>query len=256
MTLVTYTGDEFPQDSVLVKASLYETIYRLEEVYWGLRKMSKAEAKETFSWILSRIDYDRNGMLMRTDHDRLRTGGYRDPETGTYVRGQYLKSLTGESGWKEKYVLLCSVLRVPDLVPELTEGLRQNFLLLDPGPIGRRAGIGSEAILERGMYCCPICTPQYERALHFAAPDLYDSQESKYIAHLKAWRERGGGARWYRAPFYTLVLALHDIGTDMAEEELSCVAQRVQPATFTKWTQNDRFSRAKAKAAEILKSYR
>ena len=256
MALVMYPGDDFPQDSVLVEESLYETIYRLEEAYWGLRKLSEEEAKKTFTWIQSRINYDRNGELMRTEYDRIRTGGYQNPETKEYIRIQYLKSLTGEPGWKSKYVLLCSVLRMPDLVPELTQGLRDNFMQLDPGPLGRRAGLCSEGIIERGMYCCPVCTPQYQRALHFADPELYQKQETKYMAHLKAWRERGGGTRWYRAPFYLTVLSLYDIGTDAAKAELKTVANRVKPNTFTKWKGSDRASRAKAVAADILAEYR
>jgi len=74
MPTVLYAGDDFPQPSVLVEDSLYETIYRLEETYWGLRHLSKKEAKRTFKWIRSRIDYGREDVLVRTEYDRLRTG--------------------------------------------------------------------------------------------------------------------------------------------------------------------------------------
>ncbi|MHC4200880.1 MAG: hypothetical protein ACYSU0_12885 [Planctomycetota bacterium] len=256
MPTVLYAGDDFPQRSVLVEDSLYETIYRLEEAYWGLRDLSKKEAKRTFKWIQSRIDYGREDVLVRTEYDRLRTGGYRDRKTGKYVRTTYLKSLTGEPGWKRSFVLLCSVLRTPELVPDLTDGLTRNFMTNDPGPKGRREGVGSEGILESGMYCCQVCTPQYERALRRAAPGLYRRQEAKFMSHLKAWRERGGGTRWYRAPFYVTVLALHDIGSRSAKEELKRVARRVKPNIADKWTGEGRASRAKAKAAEILLTYR
>lgn len=256
MATVLFSGEDFPQESVLVRDSLYETIYRLEEAYWGLRGLSRREAKKTLKWIQSRIDCGREDVLVRTEYDRERTGGYRDAETGKYVRTTYLKSLTGEPGWKERFVLLCSVLRMPDLVPDLTDGLRRNFMVNDPGPKGRREGPGSEGILDRGMYCCQVCTPQYERALRLAAPGLYRRQERKFISHLKAWRERGGGTRWYRAPFYLTVLVLHDIGSKAAKEELKCVARRVKANMASKWTGNDRASRAKAKAAEILMTYR
>ena len=76
------------------------------------------------------------------------------------------------------------------------------------------------------------------------------------MSHLKASRERGGGTRWYRAPFYVTVLALHDIGSKAAKEELRRVARRVKPNLADKWTGEDRASRAKAKAAEILLAYR
>lgn len=256
MPTILYPGTDFPQDGVLVEESLYETIYRLEEAYWGLRSFARGEAKRTFKWIQSRIDYNRDDILLRTEYDREQTGGYRDKKSGKFVRTIYLKSLTGEPGWKERFVLVCSVLRMPDLVPRLTEDVRRNFMLKDPGPKGRRFGPDSEAILERGMYCCQVCTPQYERALRLAAPGLYRRQEAKFLSHLKAWRERGGGTRWYRAPFYLTVLALHDIGSKAAKRELKEVAQRVTANTATKWKGEDRASHAKAKAAEILMSYR
>ena len=60
----------------------------------------------------------------------------------------------------------------------------------------------------------------------------------------------------YRAPFYLTVLVLHDIGSAAAKQELKEVAQRVRANTASKWTGEDRASRAKAKAAEILMSYR
>ncbi len=100
-------------------------------------------------------------------------------------------------------VLLRSVSRMPDLAPDLTDGLRRNFMTNDPGPKGRREGAGSEGILARGMYCCQVCTPQYERALRGAAPGPYRRQEAKFMSHLEAWRERGGGPvrrRWPSGP--------------------------------------------------------
>ena len=256
MAYVLYSGEEFPQDSVLVEDSLYETLYRLEEAYWGLRDLGKREARKTFKWIQSRLDYDRDGIFLRTGYDRQRTGGYRDTRSGEYVRVVYLKAITGETGWRESFALLCSVLRLPDLAPDLTDGLRRNFMIDDPGPKGRRAGPGSEAILEKGMYCCPVCTPMYQRALRFAAPGLYRRQEAKFMAHLEAWRERGAGTRWYGAPFYVTVLALHDIGSKAARRELSRVASRVKPNITSKWTGEDRASRAKARAAGILMTHR
>ncbi len=248
---VLYSGKDFPGRSVLVRGSVYETIYRLEEAYWGLRTLTKTEARKTFAWLRSRIAAGTEDILRRTEYDRLATGGYRDKKTGKYVRVTYLKSLTGEPGGKHPFMLLCSVLRMAELAPDLARTLKDHFMVNEPGPKGRRPHM-----IEAGMYCCQVCTPQYERALRLAAPGLYRRQEAKFIANLKAWRERGGGTRWYRAPFYLTVLALHDIASKAAREELQCVAARVSPRLPAKWSGDDRASRAKAKAAEILLSYR
>jgi hypothetical protein len=253
---VLYSPDDFKAKTVLVKESLYETIYRLEEAYWGLREFNVSDALRTFTWIRTRVRYGRDDVLAKTEYDRSRTRTPPDPRTGKGSREIYLKSLTGEQGWKRSMVLVCSVLKYPKLVPNLTEGLRENFMLNDPGPKGRRYGRGSEGILARGMYCCQVCTPQYQRALSHAAPALYRKQESKFMRHLKEWRERGGGTRWYRMPFYLTVLALHDIGSKAAKKELTAVARNYRGDPRKKWTGDDRSSRAKAKAADILMSYR
>ena len=58
-----YSGNDFPQNKVLVRESLCETIYRLEEGHLGLCKLTKAEARRTPAWIKSRADYRRDGIL-------------------------------------------------------------------------------------------------------------------------------------------------------------------------------------------------
>jgi len=253
--LTMYEPEDFATDGVLVEESLRETLYRLDEAYWGLRPLSREEAKRTFEWLASRAHFDRDSLFEPTEYDKQRLAGHRDPETGKWVRVG-LKGLTGERGGGPGGAVLRTAMRMPDVLPDFAEKLRKYFIYMEPGPKGPRFGPGSERILERGMYCCQPCTIPYEASLRRAAPGLYRRQEAKFIAHLKSWRERGGGTRWYRAPFYYTVLALHDIGSKATREELRCVADRVRPSIATKWKAENRASRAKARAAEILLTYK
>ncbi|MHC4502451.1 MAG: hypothetical protein ACYTFI_04020, partial [Planctomycetota bacterium] len=58
------------------------------------------------------------------------------------------------------------------------------------------------------------------------------------------------------SPFHLTVPALHDIGSKAAKEELKCAAQRMKSNIADKRTAEDRASRAKAKAAEVLMTCR
>ena len=243
------SGDEFPQDAALVKESLYETIYRLEEAHLGLRKLTKTEARRTLAWVKSRIDYDRDGILLLTDHDRRESSGYRREDNGKWVT-VYIKSFTGENGIHFPHALACHATRMADLAPALASGISDWFVRgLDVR--GRR-----EYLLREGMYCCPCCNSSFQRALFCCDQELYLEQEPASMAKLKELRERGGGTRWYRAPFYYTILALHEIGTEAAKAELRLIAERSGKRLANKRRGDDRASQARTKIVEFLESYR
>ena len=244
-----YTGDDFPQDKVLVEESMYETIYRLEEAHLGLRKLTKTEARKALAWIKSRIDYRRDGILGITDYDRRESSGYRKPETGKWVT-VYLKSFTGENGIHFPHALACHAVHMADLSPGLARDVSNWFVG------GWRKPERRQSLLRSGMYCCPCCNSSFQRALFRCDRKLYREQEPAFMAKLKELRERGGGTRWYRAPFYYTILALHEIGTKAAKAELQLLAERAGQRLANKHRGDDRASRARAKIVEMLDSYR
>ncbi len=109
--------------------------------------------------------------------------------------------------------------------------------------------------MSKGMYCCPCCNSSFQRALFYRDPELYHEQEPALMRTLAELRERGGGTRWYRAPFYYTVLALHEIGTKAAKAELGIIAEKAGKRLAGKRRGDDRASRARAKIVEMLGSY-
>lgn len=244
-----YSGDDLPQDGVLVEESLYETIYRLEEAHLGLRKLTKTETRKALAWIESRTDFSRDEILRRTDYDRREACGYRKAETGKWVT-VYLKSFTGENGIHFPHALACHAVRMADLRPRFARDLADWFVK------GWREPKRRQGLLRSGMHCCPCCNSSFQRALFLCDRELYDEQEPAFMAKLKELRERGGGTRWYRAPFYYTLLALHEIGTKSTKEELRVVAGRAGERLAKQRRGDDRASRAREKIVEMLEPYR
>ena len=243
-----YSGDDFPQDKVLVRESLYETIYRLEEAHLGLRSLTKGEARKALAWVQSRVDYHRDGILEITDYDRRKSSGYRKPD-GKWVT-VYLKSFTGENGIHFPHALACHVVRLADVnrtfARELTEALSAHW----------RRPEQWRWLLEHGQYCCPCCNSSYQRHMFWLDPESYREQEPAFMQTPRALRKRGGGTRWYRAPFYYTILTLHEIGTDATKAELQVVADRAGKRLANRRRGDDRASRARAAIVEMLNTYR
>jgi hypothetical protein len=62
-----------------------------------------------------------------------------------------------------------------------------------------------------------------------------------FIYSLQA--SRSGRRRWYRYPFYYTLLALHEIGSEAAQEELHAIAQGLRPSLLRRYQGSDRQSR-------------
>jgi len=85
MANVMYAGTEFESQDVLVEASLYETLYRLEEARLGLRRYTSSQIRDALDWLASRQDASSPRLaFQRTDFDRQVTGGYR-ATSGEYI---------------------------------------------------------------------------------------------------------------------------------------------------------------------------
>jgi len=242
------SGDDFPHSKVLVKESLYETIYRLEEAHLGLRKLTAAEARKTLAWLKSRVDYSVDGSLVVTDYDRRESSGYRKPD-GKWVT-VYLKSFTGENGIHFPHALACHVVRLvsanPTFAREMTDAFSAHW----------RRPEQWQFLLKHGQYCCPCCNSSYQRHMFWLDPDAYHEQEPAFMRTLGKLRKRGGGTRWYRAPFYYTILTLHEIGTDAAKAELQLIADRAGRRLASRQRGDDRASRARAQIVDMLSSYR
>jgi len=243
-----YPGDDFATDGLLVEESPYETLYRLDEAYWGVRQPEKPEIRETVAWLGNRLEFRPGGIhVKRTEHDRLLTGSYRKPN-GEYVRVTYRKLPSGEAGFNDGVMVPALLHRFADGRSKLARQAARSLLEAYPGPKRR------PELLRRGVHCCEkSCNIQYQRALARVDRDLYLQQESAFMRSLR--RNREGRSRWKVYPFYYTVLCLHDIRTPEAEAELCAVAAKTSRKLMDRYGEDDRAGRVRRKALSVLFEY-
>jgi hypothetical protein len=267
MANILYSDTDFPQQGILVEESLYETLYRLQEAHWGLRDHKDSEFASAINWLHTRMIHTSPRLQWHpTDYDRERTGGYRKPSGEYVVLIGYPKLPTGEAAVNPPLALAHIFLsatgggdadqqRVSDMhlvrdahLVSDAHLVRDNLLDVYPGPRKRRP-----ELLSAGYFCCPSCTAQYQLALSQASPTLYRDQEPHFMRNFQA--SRSERRRWYRYPFYYTLLALHEIGSDAAQEELHTVAQGIRPSLLKRYQGGDRQSRFRRLALETALDY-
>jgi hypothetical protein len=247
MANILYSDTDFSQQGILVEESLYETLYRLQEAHWGLRDYRDSELASAIDWLRTRmIQPSPQLQWRRTDYDLERTGGYRKP-SGEYVRAINIKLATGEAAVNPSLTFAHIFLSATGGHDADGMHVRDNLLDVYPGPRKR------PQLLSDGSFCCPPCTAQYQLALSQASPTLYREQEPNFMQKLRA--SRSDRRRWYRYPFYYTLLALHEIGSEAAQEELHTVAQGIRPSLLKRYQGDERQSRFRRLALETALDY-
>jgi hypothetical protein len=100
-----------------------------------------------------------------------------------------------------------------------------------------------------GMYCCGICSVSMWR--HLAAGG-FRQQARRLKAGMDALKaHRDGNGRWRRFPFYYTLLALHEIGTKQAREELFYAAPVCQ-RLLSRQTGRDKYTRRRKALLETV----
>jgi hypothetical protein len=126
---------------------------------------------------------------------------------------------------------------------EIVQRARTSFLEEYPYPGARP-----------GRFCCARCNAVYQPALKLVDPERYQAQEGAFIDELH--RDRTKGMRWKQHPFYYTLLALDEIGTDAAREELRYVGHRMRPSVLKRYRgKKDRASRFRQLAIEKALQY-
>jgi hypothetical protein len=228
---------------VLVEASLYETLYRLQEAYYGLRPYTPGQIRNALDWIESRRKSDSSRLAFkRTDLDRERTGGYRKA-SGERVNVRYLKLPTGEGTWNSAVQSIRLLLNWEAPSAEIVQRAKTSFLEVYPFPHAAP-----------GRFCCGRCNAVYQPTLKLVDPERYVAQEEAFVDVLH--RDRTEGARWKQHPFNYTILALHEIDTPAARDELRYVAHRVRPSLLKRYQgKSDRSSRFRSLAIEKALKY-
>ncbi len=240
---VFYTGEDFPARPFTVTTSLYETLNRLEEHYWSIRKASKQEVREAIGWV--KDQFEPGSGWTKTDYDKEQTGGYRQ-KSGRYIKVKYLKLPTRE-GKINHGILIPLYLFLYCSDKDLKKEIREMFLQVYPGPLNGRESAVS------GRFCCESCNIQYQRALNHISPETYSDLEGKFIQELE--QSLTPTLRWKKYPFYYTVLSLHDIGTPAVLEFLHKAASMFNWNKAEKYNDNDRKSLMRYKAISVLKFY-
>ena len=243
MASISYTGKESASQEILVEESLYETLYRFQEARYELRPHAPRQVRDALDWIESRQDPRTQQLaFQRTDLDRQLTGGYRT-ESGEYVRSTHLKLPTGEGKWNLAVQFIRLLLNWEDPDAEIVHLARASFLDLYPGPH-----------VKPGRFCCGPCNASFQPALHLVDAERYAAQEPAFIETLR--RDRADRPRWKQHPFYCTILALDDIGTDAAHQELHYIAPHIHPSLATRYqSKDDRASRFRRLAIETALKY-
>jgi hypothetical protein len=238
MANLMHDGQEFETQGVLVEESLYETFYRLQEAHYGLRSCTHQQIREALNWLEERQDPRSNRLAFeRTDYDRRATGGYR-ASSGKYVRLRYVKLPTGEGTWNHAVQAIRVLLNWEDPAAEVVQRAKTSFLERYPFP-------GAAP----GRFCCARCNAVYQPTLRLVDRERYDDQEPAFMEVLH--NDRADGTRWKQHPFYYTILALDEIGTPAARDELFHVARHIRPSLLKRYQgRQDRASRFRKLALE------
>lgn len=220
---------------ILVSDSLQETLWRLEEVRYGFRSKSDADAGEALNWILSRQgkpESYRNRLFAPTEQDFRQ--GLRLP-TGERIKTRAaLMHILGE------------------------EALRATIIWGNKSsPAVKKALEGFDCIHEAahnsGRYCCYNCTIAFLRTLTVVKPTDWNKTLTKALNEIRKARTDNG--RWKGYPFYYTLLMLSELDMPHAHDELKH-ARKAAEKLLSKYAGNDRTSRFRriALTAAIEKS--
>jgi hypothetical protein len=186
--------------------SLAETVDAVNDALFFGKIIPQKQKAEIAEWIASRqgIKGSYWGMIAPTENDF---------ETGIRVfTGEPIRTGAGTSHiLGEEASRLILKLSVKDkAVSEAINASNKGF----ETAMKRNLNMGNH----EGRYCCGMCTPAYWRNL--AAGGLKNQKKRLELGMKYLYKMRDGKGRWRRMPFYYTLLALSEINSPLAKEEL------------------------------------
>jgi hypothetical protein len=187
--------------------SLAATLDNINEVMFFNRTLSVHDKKEATAWLADRrgLPGSYAGMFAPTRKDfaapvRVFTGE-------KVASGAATSHILGEETCRALILLNDPRKRVVQALQQASDSMYARI---------RQCETGTGVI---GMYCCGICSVSMWR--HLAAGG-FRQQAKRLKAGMNALKaHRDGNGRWRRFPFYYTLLALLEIGTKQAREEIS-----------------------------------
>ena len=225
--------------SLVQPDSLAATVDAVDAAWFAGRPPSASERKEAAKWIAARQGGKGAyaGMFAPTDKDRAE--GIRLFTGEAFRTRAGAAHVLGEEACRALILLDVPLAGVRDALARATAGIAERYR--DCEKRERNAGRPW-----RGRYCCGKCSAALWR--HLAAGGLEDRARhlAAVVAGLKA--ARTGDGRWRPFPFHYTLLALSEIDTPAAREEMRYAAPALQRSLRGK--PRDEYARRRRTLAE------
>lgn len=200
--------------------SLAQTLDNINEALFFGRKLSKKDRQDAAIWITSRHDventkkvYKYANMYAPTELDFL--------EGATLFLGDRVTT-----GAATGHILGEEALRAIKLLDVDDKDVKRAFNEAREGMTARLSPVGLTHG-RAGMYCCGKCSSALYRNL--AAGGIEEFREQRLEEGVTAIkRSRAGTGKWYWFPFWHTVLALSEIDTPLAHDELKYAAPALE----------------------------
>jgi hypothetical protein len=196
--------------SLLDRTSLSATIDNVNQALLDGRVLSAGEKSEVARWIAGRRGQPGSyaGMFAPTPGDR-------PAEVRAFTGEQLISRVRTRHVLGEEACRLLILLDVPD------SAVKEALATATSSMIDwlRRSETGGRA---QGLFCCGTCSPAYWRHVAAGGLDRREERLSAAVEDLKS--KRTGDSRWSRFAFYYGLLALSEMDTRGALDEMRYAA--------------------------------
>jgi hypothetical protein len=222
---------------LVYKSSLAETVDAVNEALFFGKNISNEQKKEIALWLASRQGERGTyaGMIAPTEQDfetgiRVFTGEPMTTRAGTsHILGEESSRIIFKLGFKNKVVSTAII--------ESNKGFEK--------VMNKALGMGHY----EGVYCCGPCTAAYWRNL--AAGGLKNQKKRLEMGMKYLFKMRDGKSRWRRMPFYYTLLALSEIDSHPAKEELRYAAPGLEKL-LKRYQNKNKFEKRRRKLIEHI----
>lgn len=200
-------------DSVLVEDSLAETLWRLEEVRMGFAVVPRIEVNEALDWIQERQGME--GSYEVKGH-KFFAPAEKDKEKVELITGEKFENTGGTDHMLGQEALRALMLWGRGEEIETKRALKTLYNLLD---LDQDYGTPRE----NGYFCCAKCSVAMLKTVSVVKTESWEETLEKGVDKIN--QNRDGEGRWGKYPFYYTLLALSEIESDSAVDELRYAAE-------------------------------
>lgn len=232
--------------------SLAQTLDNINEALFFGRKLSKKDKLDAAMWITSRHDLDNPKKVMK--NDVYKYANMYAPTELDFLEGATL--FLGDrvtTGAATAHILGEEALRAIKLLDVDNKDVKRAFNEAREGMTARLSPIGLTHG-RSGMYCCGKCSSSLYRNL--AAGGIEEFREQRLEEGVTAIkRARAGTGKWYWFPFWHTALALSEIDSPSAHEELKYAAPALERSLKVNKEENKYDVRRAELSKKVLNKY-